>query len=290
MGGGATKDVVAPVAPSFSILFVRHGLSQNNLMKQIGSTGYTLDGCRLVKLPHHCNAPLTMPGREQALAVGELLGNQANERKLYTGAIFTSDMNRAIQTAGCLSLGWRRAQPHGPRSVRVLPFFSEMGGHNCIVRRQEVQEYLQSWGCDLDYGGFPTKQWASSQELSGDFDRSARQFRRHVLPWLRERVASNGQPAAVPVVVCHGRYIRYLLGMWSRLDNTQPVLAVYDAETDSFTGYQVLAPNFEMRQTPTNQALTRHDKQWLPSGSHRLLERSTPVHYKVYRPDTPVVL
>ena len=269
----------------FKVVFVRHGLSQNNVMGQVGTIGYGVSGCSLVKLPHHCDAPLTLPGRHQATSVGELLGQQSAALDLYHRQIFCSDMARAIGTAGYMTIGWRRESPQSPQMVVPLPFFAEMSSSgNCVVRHQD--EHLQeAWGCTVDYCQWEDDTWKHSQRCAGDFGKSVRQWHAEVLPWLHTRVHSH-TGGKVPVVVCHGRYIRHMLGMWGRLANTQPVLATYDLGARRFVDFEVLQPRRQQCAAKGGELLAKSDRKRLDPVAGELLDDVPSVAYHVY-PATP---
>lgn len=237
MGNVVGRNKYTPKATNqeMQILFVRHGLSTNNFFRSISLCGFAADGCRVRKLEHHCNAPLTLPGKDQAIAIGEILGELNQKLELYTRQVFTSDMARAVQTAAHIVVGWRKSSPIAPSIVAPLPFLSEMGSDNCITRQQETHDFLNTWGCKLDYGTFSDDVWALSQKHSGNFGKSREHLQKRVLPWLRARLNTTSSPSATPVVVCHGRYLRHLLGTkWRRFENTQPVVATYDFNTGKF--------------------------------------------------------
>lgn len=263
------------------MLFVRHGLSQNNVMGQVGTVGYGVSGCSLVKLPRHCDAPLTLPGRHQATSVGELLGEQAAALDLYQRQIFCSDMARAIGTAGYMTIGWRHESPQSPKTVVPLPFFAEMSSSgNCVVRHQD--EHLeQAWGCTVDYSSWEDATWKQSHRCAGNFGKSVRQLHTEVLPWLHTRVHSHAG-GKVPVVVCHGRYIRHLLGMWGRLANTQPVLATYDLGARRFVDFEVMQPKRQPCAAKGEDLLCKRDRKRLDTVTRELLDAVPSVAYHVY--------
>ena len=267
----------------FKILFVRHGLSQNNVMKLISKTGYTWSGCRIVSLPHHCDAPLTLAGRHQATKIGELLSEYSSKLDLYDRQIFCSDMARAIGTAGYMTIGWRRGSTQSPRSVIPLPFFAEMSASgNCT--NQCTEEHLRdAWHCNVDPASWDDDTWKRSHECAGDFKTSAEQWHADVIPWLHTRVHSHAT-GKVPVVVCHGRYIRQLLGMWSRLVNTQPVLATYDCTQRKFVDFEVLQPTRRQCVAKGSELLAKMDRKKLDPVVCDTLDALPAVHYHVYPP------
>ena len=233
------KEKNEPLPPPLRIIFVRHGQSLNNFNCQ-----HSLWGA------HHSDPPLTQIGRSQSLAMGRLLSTQRGRGTDPLGqeidlrhcrTIYTSDMRRAVETGVCVSQGWG-----GGRSVTPVPFFSEMSnwggylGSDTSVTPPTQGQYkeqvaqLQRVGGSLDVdAGWDAATWRESQRCAGDYDACHKGFVTRVLPWLQRRHRHDKEGGAV-VVVGHGRYLRWLLGIWARLKNTAVVVATYD-EQKGFT-------------------------------------------------------
>ena len=214
------------------ILFVRHGESLNNVLQSVYpflKLGWCWEG-GLYRAHPHPDAPLTMAGVQQARSAGEFVFSGLN---VFSDAVFCSEMTRAIETAA------HAGGVAGVKRVAVVPYFSEISSK--VGRRvrpplsSRHEEALRGSATSLDGTLFPPEVWRRSASCAGDFRSSSALFQEQSLPRIKEIVG-----ARVAVVVGHGRFLRCLLGLWTRIPNTGVIRADYDFERRKFKNVRVL--------------------------------------------------
>lgn len=198
-----------------SILFIRHAESVNNIKWFFEKK--TID------------AALTNEGCIQAKKVGDDI------RKIIkkNGIIYTSEMRRTIHTGVLMAA-------NAKIEIIPLPYMSEIGKNRIVHKPTEsnTKSMLSnknenkttintiSWRCHYDL----------SKSIAGDFEKCKKKFLNCVLPKIILKHNQNNNQKNTPIIiVVHGRFIRNLLNIYWRINNTGKIKCVYDQNTQKFS-------------------------------------------------------
>lgn len=205
----------------FEFILMRHAESVNNMRQHDAPFPGVF-----TRVP---DPVLTDKGKQQAEVAAEMLARiEGMNSHLATLEIFTSDMNRTIETAMFVAKGLRRGMPATRVCVVPLPFFNEMGSDTVVSEPYwgRFSDIERECGAVLD-GSLWRSSWGESREFAGNYEVCISRFLLIVLPWLEERCRRQSKlgktKSGPPIIVGHGQYMRHMLNVWKRFHNTEAV-------------------------------------------------------------------
>lgn len=236
------------------MILVRHGLSYNNYLKDASLCGMLKSASHigLTTFEKHCAADLTLPGRVQARAIGQVFASDVSD--IYRKAVFCSQMERAIETAAEANVGMRKVDKAYGNSIVPVPYFYEVNPNVCITppSTEMFADCAKRTGTVLK-DEFPIQTWHDSIQSHG-FETLQSKFKETSLPFIKRQVGNKWA-----IVVGHGRHIRKMLGWWHILLNTEPVFVAYNVSTQKLEHIWCMQMHTEYVTIPRDCVLTVKD-------------------------------
>lgn len=237
------------------MIIVRHGMSYNNYMKQTSCLGFHRSASHIgwTMYKRHCDAPLTLPGRHQARTIGNVLASDVSG--IYRKAIFSSQMERAIETALELNAGLRKVDKTYKNTIVPVPFFQEVTANLCISQPSEQRFKVHTDRTRTRVkNSFDATIWKKSTDSSG-FDSLQSNFKKITLPWIKRQVGHKWA-----VLVGHGKHIRMMLNLICKISNAEPIFVMYNLKTMQFEYIWQMPMHVENVIISHNEVLALDDK------------------------------
>jgi 2,3-bisphosphoglycerate-dependent phosphoglycerate mutase len=154
------------------------------------------------------DVPLTDHGRDQARAVGRLFA----ARGQVPGAVYTSDLRRAVETAELVTgrPGWPQLRQLNERHYGALQgrrradALAELG-------EQRFRDVRRSWSARPPAGVGQTHGYRLAKGAGAVGAESLRDVSARVLACWRDTILPELTPASVTLVVAHGNSLRALV-------------------------------------------------------------------------------